>query len=114
MNRIDFSDVGVVVKSMEEVDEVYLTLTALGIPFADTYKEDYTDAQNNLDGWYIQTTSGVITTNTDEDEFCLSLINYPIIYSMDILDFAVACHLLISNETDELIAHLDKHCKEYK
>ena len=33
MKQINFSDVGVVVNSMEEVDELYMTDTTLGIPF---------------------------------------------------------------------------------
>ena len=114
MKRIHFSDVGVVVNSMEEVDEIYLTYTALGIPFADSFKKDCIDATANLTGWFIQATVGNITTKIAEDELFISLIHYPIRYSMDILDFAVACHLLNSNQTDELIAHLDKHCKEFK
>ena len=114
MRRINFSDIGVVVNSMEELDEIYLTYTALDIPFSDVFEEDCKDAQHNLTGWYIQSTSGILTTNPDEDGLHLSLINYPIKYVMDSLDFAVACHLFNSNQTEELIAHLDKYCKEYK
>lgn len=114
MKQINFSDVGVVVNSMEDVVEIYLTYTALDIPFSDAFEEDCKDAQHNLTGWFIQSTSGILTTNPDTDELRLSLINYPISYSMDSLDFAVACHLLNSNQTEELIAHLNKYCKEHK
>ena len=114
MRDINFSDVGVVVNSMEELEEIYLTYTALGIPFSDAFEEDSKDAQHNLTGWFIQSTSGILTTNPDKDELRLSLLNYQITYVIDSLDFAVACHLLISNQTDELIAHLDKYCKEIK
>ena len=114
MKQIDFSDVGVVVNSMEDVVELYLTYTALGIPFSDTFEEDCKDAQRNLTGWYMQTAAGNITTKLDEDGLSISLINYPITYSMGSLDFAVACQLLNSNQTEELITHLDKYCKECK
>ena len=114
MKRIRFSDVGVVVNSMEDVDEIYLTYTALGIPFADDFKNNCIEATANLTGWFIQATVGNITTKIAEGKLFISLLCYPIRYSMDILDFAVACHLLNSNQTEELIAHLDKHCKECK
>ena len=114
MRQIAFSEVGVVVNSMEELDELYLTYTALGISFGDSFKEDCIDAQHDLKGWFIQSTSGLITTNPDADELYLSLINYPITYSMDSLDFAVACQLLMSNQEAELKVHLAQHCEEYK
>ena len=114
MKQINFSDVGVIVNSMEDVAEIYLTYSALDIPFGECFEEDCKDAQHNLTGWYIQSTSGILTTNPDEDGLYLSLINYPITYAMDSLDYAVACQLLNSNQTEELIAHLDKYCKEYK
>ena len=79
-----------------------------------SFKEDCIDAQHSLTGWYIQTTAGSITSKLDEAGLYISLINYPITYSMDSLDFAVACHLLNSNQTEELIAHLNKYCKEFK
>ena len=113
MRQIAFSDVGVVANSMEDIVEIYLTYTALDIPFSDTFEEDCKDAQHNLTGWYIQSTSGILTTNPDEDELHLSLINYQINYVMDSLDFAIACQLLMSNQEDELLAHLNKYCKEY-
>lgn len=115
MRRIRFSDVGVVVNSLEELNEIYLTYTALGIPFIDGFEEDYEDAQkSNLVGWFIQCTSGIIETELDVDGLEISIINYKIKHSMESLDFAVACQLLKSNQTDELIAHLNKYCKEYK
>ena len=114
MKQINFSDIGVPVNSMEELAEIYLTYSALGIPFGESFEEDCKDAQHNLTGWFIQSTSGILTTNPDEDELHLSLINYQIKYVMDSLDFAVACQLFNSNQTEELIAHLDKYCKEYK
>ena len=114
MGHIRFSDVGVSVKSMEDVAEIYLTYTALDIPFGEGFEEDCKDAQHNLTGWFIQSTSGILTTNPDEDGLYLSLINYQVRYVMDSLDFAIACQLLMSNQEDELKAHLDKYCKEYK
>ena len=110
MRSIRFSTVGVVVNSMEELDEIYLTYTALGISFADVFKDHCKEAQqHNLVGYFIQSTRGDL-----KDEICVSLINYPIIYTMSSLDFAVACQLLKANQTDELTAHLNKYCKEYK
>lgn len=115
MRHIHFSDVGVAPKSLEELDELYLTYTALGIPISDTYKESYKTAQNaNLTGWYIQCTRGDIGTKLTKDGLAISIINYPITYSMESLDFAVACQLLMSNQEDELKAHLAQHCKEYE
>ena len=114
MKHINFSDVGVVVNSMGELDELHMTYTTLGIPFGDSFKENCIDAQHNLTDWYIQTTAKDITSKLDEDGLYISLIDYPITYSMDSLDFAVACHLLNSNQTEELIAHLNKYCKEFK
>ena len=115
MGQIAFSDVGVVVNSMEELDELYLTYTALGIPIEDAYKEAYEKSQvSDLKGWLIQATRRDLTTTLDGYALIISLIQYPIKYSMESLDFAVACHLIKTNQEDELIAHLDKHCKEYK
>lgn len=118
MRQINFSDVGVVVNSMEELDEIHLTYTTLGIPFEDIFDEHCEDAQrHDLVGFYIQSTMGNIETevvDSDDPHVYISIIKYPIDYSMDKLDFAVAYHLLISNQTDELKAHLDKYCKEIK
>ena len=115
MKQINFSDVGVVVNSMEELDEIYLTYTALDISFGDIFKEHCIEAQQfNLVGYFIQSTRGDIKTTIDEGYLYVSLIRYPIRYSIDKLDFAVACQLLKSNQTDELITHLNKYCKEYK
>ena len=115
MKRINFSDVGVVVNSMEELEEIYLTFTALDIAFEDVFKERCIDAQAcKLVGYFIQSTRGDIETTLEEDGLYVSIIKYPIKYSIDKLDFAVACQLLKSNQTDELIAHLNKYCKEYK
>ena len=41
MRQIRFSDVGVVVNSLDELNEIYLTYTTLGIPFIDEFEEDY-------------------------------------------------------------------------
>ena len=115
MKQINFSDIGVVVNSMEEVDEIYLTYTALDISFGDIFKDHCIDAQqHNLVGYFIQSTRADIKNTLDEDYLYISVIKYPIRYSIDKLDFAVACQLLKSNQTDELIAHLNKYCKEYK
>ena len=116
MKQINFSDVGVVANSMEEIEEIYLTYTALDIPFADIFKDHCIEAQqHNLVGYFIQSTRGDLKTKLG-DEGCIyvSIIKYPIRYSIDKLDFAVACQLLITNQEGELIAHLDKYCKEYK
>ena len=114
MRRIHFSDVGVVVNSLEELNEICLTYTALGIPFIYNFEEDYEDAQkSNLVSWFIQCTDGTIETKLI-DGLEISIINHPIKHSMESLDFAIACQLLMSNQEDELIAHLDKYCKEYK
>ena len=113
MRQINFSDVGVVVNSMEELDEIYMTYTALDIPFGDNFKDHCIEAQQfNLVGYFIQSTRGDIKTKLDEDYLYISIIKYPIKYSIDKLDFAVACQLLKSNQTGELKAHLNKYCKE--
>ena len=115
MKQINFSDIGVVVNSIEELDEIYLTYTALDISFTDMFKDHCIDAQQfNLVGYFIQSTRGDLRTTLDGDYLYVSILKYPIRYSMDILDFAVACQLLKSNQTDELIAHLNKYCKERK
>ena len=115
MKQINFSDVGVVVNSMEELDEIYLTYTALDIEFEDVFKDRCIDArQFNLVGYFIQSTRGDLKTTLDGDYLYVSIIKYPITYSIDKLDFAVAYRLLKSNQSDELTAHLNKYCKEYK
>ena len=115
MKQINFSDIGVVVNSMEELEEIYLTYTALDISFEDVFKDRCIDAQqHNLVGYFIQSTRGDLKTTLEEDYLYVSIIKYPIRYSIDKLDFAVAYQLLKSNQEDELIAHLDKCCKEYK
>ena len=115
MKQINFSDAGVVVNSMEELDEIYLTYTALDISFTDTFKDHCIGAQeHNLVGYFIQSTRSTLKTTLDEDYLYVSIINYPISYSIDKLDFAVACQLLKANQSDELTAHLNKYCKEYK
>ena len=115
MKQINFSDVGVVVNSMEELEEIYMTYTALGISFPDNFKDHCIDAQEqNLVGYFIQSTRGDLKTTTDRDYIYVSIIKYPIRYSIDKLDFAVAYHLLKANQSDELLAHLNKYCKEYK
>lgn len=116
MRQINFSDVGVPVNSMEELDEIYLTYSALDISFADIFKNHCIEAQQHkLVGYCIQTTRGDIKTKLDGNlDVFISVINYPIRYSMDSLNFAVAYQLLMSNQEDELIAHLNKYCKEYK
>ena len=115
MKRINFSDVGVVVNSIEELDEIYLTYTALDISFGDVFKEQSLEAQrHNLVGYFIQSTRGDLKTTLDGDYLYVSILKYPVRYSIDKLDFAVAYHLLKSNQSDELTAHLNKYCKEYK
>ena len=115
MKQINFSDIGVVVNSMEELDEIYLTYTALDISFEDGFKDRCIDAQQHkLVGYFIQSTRGDLKTTLDGDYLYVSLIKYPIRYSIDKLDFAVAYQLLKSNQSDELTAHLNTYCKEYK
>ena len=115
MRNIHFSDVGVIVNSMEELDELYMTYTALGISLSEDFKVRTLEAQEcNLVGCYLQSVRGDLKTKLNEPYLYVSIINYPIVYTMDKLDFAVAYHLLKSNQTDELKAHLDKYCKEYK
>lgn len=115
MRRIRFKDVGVPINSLEELHELYLTYSALDIPFIDDFTENCEDAQqSNLVGWFIQGIDGSIETTLGEDGLALSIINYPIKYSMESLDFAIACQLLMSNQEDELKVHLAQHCKEYK
>ena len=115
MRQINFSDVGVVVNSMEELDEIYLTYTALDISFGATFKDHCVDAQqSNLVGYFIQTTRGDLKTTLEGADLNVSIIKYPIRYSIDKLDFAVAYQLLKANQSDELLAHLNKYCKEYK
>lgn len=115
MRRINFSDVGVPVNSIEELDDIYLTYSALDISFGDKFKKDCIDAQKyNLVGYFIQSTRGDLKTTLNEPYLYISIINYPIRYSIDSLNFAVACQLLKSNQETELKAHLDKYCKEYE
>lgn len=115
MRHINFSEVGVVVNSMEELDELHMTYTALGITFTGEFKKHSREAQEcNLVGYYLQSTRGDLKTKLDEPYLYVSIIKYPIIYTMDSLEYAAAYHLLKSNQTDELIAHLDKYCKEYE
>lgn len=115
MKQINFSDVGVVVNSMEELDEIYLTYTALDIEFTDIFKDHCIDAQqHNLVGYFIQSTRGDLKTTLEEEYMYVSILKYPIRYSIDKLDFAIACQLLLSNQETELKAHLNKYCKEYK
>ena len=115
MRHINFRSVGVIVNTMEELYEIYLTYSALDIPFSEHFEEDFKDAQqDNLTGWFIQCTDGNIGTKLNEDGLAISIINYPIEYSMESLDFAVACQLLMLNQEAELKAHLAQHCKEYK
>ena len=115
MRPIHFAEVGVPINSLEELHELHLTYSALDIPFAKNFTEDIADAcRDDLTGWFIQCTDGTIETKLSADGLAISIINYPITYSMESLDFAIACQLLISNQEVELIAHLDKHCKEFK
>ena len=115
MRRIHFAEVGVPINSLEELHEIYLTYSALDIPFAEGFTEDTADAiRDDLTGWFIQCTDGTIETKLFEDGLNISIINYPIKYSMESLDFAIACQLLMSNQEDELKVHLAQHCKEYK
>ena len=114
MKQINFSDIGVVVNSMEELEEIYLTYTALGIPFGESFEEDCIDAQqHNLVGYFIQSTRSDLKTTIEEDYLYVSILKYPIRYSIDKLNFAVAYHLLKSNQSDELTAHLNKYCEVY-
>lgn len=114
MKRINFSDIGVVVNSMEKLKEIYLTYTALDISFGDIFKDHCIDAQqHNLVGYFIQSTRGDLKTTLDGDYLYVSIIKYPLRYSIDKLDFAVAYHLLKSNQSDELTAHLNKYCEVY-
>lgn len=115
MRHINFSEVGVAVNSMKELDELYMTYTTLDISFARRFKKHSMEAQEcNLVGYYLQSVRGDLKTKLDEPYLYVSIIKYPIIYTMDSLEFAAAYHLLKSNQTDELIAHLDKYCKECK
>ena len=114
MKQINFSDIGVVVNSMEELEELYLTYTALDIAFGDIFKDHCIDAQQqNLVGYFIQSTRGDLKTTLDSSDLYVSIIKYPITHSIDKLDFAVAYHLLKSNQSDELTAHLNKYCEVY-
>ena len=115
MRPICFSNVGVPINSLEELHEIYLTYSALDIPFAEDFTKDTADAiRGDLTGWFIQCADGTIETKLFENDLVLSIINYPIKYSMESLDFAIACQLLMSNQEDELKVHLAQHCKEYK
>ena len=115
MRCIDFSDAGVVVNSMEELDELYMTYTALDISFAEEFKEHSIEAQGlNLVGCYLQSVRGDLKTKVDDSDLEVTIIKYPIRYMMDSLDYAVAYHLLKSNQTYELITHLNNYCKEFK
>lgn len=115
MRHIRFSDVGVPVNSLEELHELYLTYSALDIPFAEGFTEDTADAiRDDLTGWFIQCTDGSTKTKLTENGLDISIINCPIKYSMESLDFAIACQLLMANQENELKVHLAQHCKEYE
>lgn len=115
MRHINFSEVGVVVNSMKELDELHMTYTTLGITFENTFKKHSIEAQErNLVGYFIQSTRGDLKTELTDLYLYVSIIKYPVTYTMDSMEFAAAYHLLKSNQTDELIAHLDKYCKAYK
>ena len=115
MRHIHFAEIGVPVNSLEELLEICLTYSALDIPFAEGFTEDCEDAiRDDLTGWFIQCTDGTIETKLTEDGLAISIINYPIKHSMESLDFAIACQLLMSNQEAELKVHLAQHCKEYK
>lgn len=115
MRRIHFSDVGVIVNSMEELDGIFATYTALDISFSEDFEDNLKEAQERkLLNYYLQSTRGDLKTKLDVPHLYLSIIKYPVIYTMDSLDFAAAYHLLKLNQTDELIAHLNKYCKEFK
>ena len=115
MRRIHFAQVGVPINSLEELHELHLTYSALGIHFSANFTEDTADAiRDNLTGWFIQCTDGTIKTKLTEDGLDVSIINFPVKYTMESLDFAIACQLLMSNQEDELKVHLAQHCKEYK
>lgn len=97
MRNINFSDVGVVVNSMEELDELYMTYITLDIRFGSEFKNHVIKAQeHNLVGYFIQSTRGDLKTKLVGDVVSISLIHYPISYSMGSLDFAVAYHLFKS------------------
>lgn len=109
MRNIRFSDVGVVVNSFEELDELVTLYNALDIEFGEKIK------RANLLNCYIQASRGDIETRLGSDpDVTINILKYPIRYAMDSLDFVVAYHLLKSNQENELIAYLDKHCKEFK
>ena len=113
MRQIAFSAVGVVVKSMEEVEEIYMMYSALGISFVDHFDRQCSQAKrNSLEGYYIQGITKNIETKVKNHEY-ICLLKCPIAYSMEAIDFAVACQLINTDQEDELIAHLDKYCKEY-
>ena len=115
MRHIRFSDIGVPINTLEELYELCLNYYALDIPFAEGFTEDTADAiKDDLTGWFIQCTDGTIETKLTEDGLAISIINYPIKHSMESLDFAIACQLLMSNQEAELKVHLAQHCKEYK
>ena len=115
MISISFAQVGVPINTLEELHELCLTYSALDIPFAENFTEDYEDAiRDDLTGWFIQCTDGTIETKLVENSLAISIINYPIEYSMESLDFAIACQLLMSNQEAELKVHLAQYCKEYR
>jgi hypothetical protein len=113
MRHINFSEVGVVVNSFEELDELVTLYNALDIKFDTNNIENAKRA--NLRNRYIQISRADIQTRLGSNpDVSISILSYPITYVMDSLDFVVAYHLLKSNQEDELIAYLDKHCKEFK
>ena len=116
MRSIRFSDVGVIVNSLEELDELVTLYNALDIELDERFIRHIEEAKRaNLFNWHIQATRADIQTRLGSNpDVSISIVKYPIKYAMDTLDFAVAYHLLKSNQEDELIAYLDKHCKEFK
>lgn len=116
MRNIRFSDVGVVVNSFEELDELVTLYNALDIEFDERFTRNIEKiTRANLLNYYIQASRGDIETRLGSDpDVTINILKYPIRYAMDSLDFVVAYHLLKSNQENKLIAYLDKHCKEFK
>lgn len=110
MKTIHFSEVGV--RSFEELEQIIMMYEILGIEFAFDFKHDVEKAhKSGIQNRFIQTSTSCVSVNTEDVE--ISFINYPVKYVIDSINFAVAYQLLKTNQEGELLAHLNKYCKEY-
>ena len=115
MNNIDFSEVGVNVNSIEELDDIVTLYTMLEVKFDLVFYRHYEEAKrSDFAQYFIQTSFSNLSVLADIEALSVSIIKYPIKYEMDRLDFAIAYQLIAANKTEQAIAYMNEHCKEYK